>query len=80
MPAEVVPGMGSMPRRARHLIPLDLPHRREVVAACAVKATAVVSSALPSVAVMVSLACAEVEDSVVVNTPCALVVPVVAPK
>jgi hypothetical protein len=28
--------MGSMPRRARHLIPLDLPHRREVVAACAV--------------------------------------------
>ena len=46
----------------------------------AVKATAVVSSALPSVAVMVSLACAEVEDSVVVNTPCALVVPVVAPK
>jgi hypothetical protein len=28
--------MGSMPRRARHLIPLDLPHRREVMAACAV--------------------------------------------
>jgi hypothetical protein len=28
--------MGSMPRRARHLIPLNLPHRREVVAACAV--------------------------------------------
>jgi len=28
--------MGSMPRRARHLIPLDLPHRREVIAACAV--------------------------------------------
>ena len=46
----------------------------------AVKATVVVSWAPPSVAVMVSLACAEVEDSVVVNTPCALVVPVVAPK
>ena len=28
--------MGSMPRRARHLIPMDLPHRREVMAACAV--------------------------------------------
>jgi hypothetical protein len=28
--------MESMPRRARHLIPLDLPHRREVMAACAV--------------------------------------------
>jgi hypothetical protein len=28
--------MGSMSRRARHLIPLDLPHRREVMAACAV--------------------------------------------
>jgi hypothetical protein len=28
--------MGSMPRRARYLIPLNLPHRREVVAACAV--------------------------------------------
>ena len=27
--------MGSMPRRARHLIPLSLPHRREVMAACA---------------------------------------------
>ncbi len=27
--------MGSMPRRARHLIPMDLPHRREVMAACA---------------------------------------------
>jgi hypothetical protein len=25
-----------MPRRARHLIPMDLPHRREVMAACAV--------------------------------------------
>jgi hypothetical protein len=28
--------MGSTRRRARHLIPLDLPHRREVMAACAV--------------------------------------------
>ena len=28
--------MGSMPRRARHLIPIDLPHRREAMAACAV--------------------------------------------
>jgi predicted aconitase with swiveling domain len=28
--------MESMPRRARHLISLDLPHRREVMAACAV--------------------------------------------
>ena len=27
--------MGSMPRRARHLIPLSLPHRREAMAACA---------------------------------------------
>jgi hypothetical protein len=27
--------MGSMPRRARHLIPVNLPHRREVMAACA---------------------------------------------
>ena len=27
--------MGSMPRSARHLIPLGLPHRREVMAACA---------------------------------------------
>jgi hypothetical protein len=34
--SEVVPGMGSMPRRARHLIPMNLPHRREVIAACAV--------------------------------------------
>jgi hypothetical protein len=28
--------MESMPRRARHLIPMDLPHRREIMAACAV--------------------------------------------
>jgi hypothetical protein len=28
--------MGSMPRRARHLISMDLPHRREAMAACAV--------------------------------------------
>jgi hypothetical protein len=28
--------MGSLPRRARHLIPMNLPHRREVMAACAV--------------------------------------------
>ena len=27
--------MGSMPRRARHLIPVNLPHRREVMGACA---------------------------------------------
>jgi hypothetical protein len=27
MPAEVVPGAGSMPRRARHLIPTQLPRR-----------------------------------------------------
>lgn len=36
MPAEVVPGAGSMPRRARHLIPAQLPRRGEVIAACAV--------------------------------------------
>src|SRR5260370_10748762 len=36
MSAEVVPGAGSMPRRARHLIPTPLPHRGEVVAAFAV--------------------------------------------
>src|SRR5579872_5496701 len=36
MPAEVVPGTGSMPRRARHLIPTQLPRRGEVVAAFAV--------------------------------------------
>jgi hypothetical protein len=36
MPAEVVPGAGSMPRRARHLIPTQLPRRGEVIAACAV--------------------------------------------
>ena len=28
--------MGSMPRRARHLIPAGLPHRRRVMAGCAV--------------------------------------------
>jgi hypothetical protein len=32
----MVPWTGSAPRRARHLIPTDLPRRREVVAACAV--------------------------------------------
>jgi hypothetical protein len=32
----MVPWTGSVPRRARHLIPADLPRRREVVAACAV--------------------------------------------
>jgi hypothetical protein len=36
MSAEVVPGAGSTPRRARHLIPTQLPHRGEVVAAFAV--------------------------------------------
>jgi hypothetical protein len=36
MPAEVVPGAGAMPRRARHLIPTQLPRRGEVVAAFAV--------------------------------------------
>src|SRR5580693_2308613 len=36
MSAEVVPGAGSMPRRARHLIPTQLPRRGEVVAAFAV--------------------------------------------
>lgn len=36
MPAEVVPGAGPMPRRARHLIPTQLPRRGEVIAACAV--------------------------------------------
>jgi hypothetical protein len=36
MPAEVVPGAGAMPRRARHLIPTQLPRRGEVVAASAV--------------------------------------------
>jgi hypothetical protein len=35
MPVEVVPGTGSMPRRARHLIPTQLPRRGEVIAACA---------------------------------------------
>ncbi len=32
----MVPWTGSVPRRARHLIPTDMPRRREVVAACAV--------------------------------------------
>jgi hypothetical protein len=36
MPAEVVPGAGPAPRRARHLIPTHLPRRGEVIAACAV--------------------------------------------
>lgn len=36
MQAEVVPGAGSMPRRARHLIPTELPRRGEVMAAFAV--------------------------------------------
>ena len=36
MPAELVPGAGAMPRRARHLIPTQLPRRGEVVAAFAV--------------------------------------------
>ncbi|MFY9654929.1 MAG: hypothetical protein WAK38_33680, partial [Trebonia sp.] len=36
MSAEVVPGAGAMPRRARHLIPTQLPRRGEVVAAFAV--------------------------------------------
>ena len=36
MSAEWVPGAGSMPRRARHLIPAQLPRRGEVVAAFAV--------------------------------------------
>ena len=36
MPAEVVPGAGPAPRRARHLIPTQLPRRGEVIAACTV--------------------------------------------
>lgn len=36
MPAEVVPGAGSTPRRARYLIPTQFPRRGEIVAACAV--------------------------------------------
>ena len=62
---------------------VGLATRVEVVAEAwcpRLKVTGVVSWALPSVAVMVSVACAEVDDSVVVNTPCALVVPEVAPK
>lgn len=36
MAAEMVPWTGSVPRRARHLIPTGLPRRRETVAGCAV--------------------------------------------
>jgi hypothetical protein len=36
MPVEMVPGTGGAPRRARYLIPTQLPRRGEVVAACAV--------------------------------------------
>jgi hypothetical protein len=36
MPAEVMPGAAPAPRRARHLIPTELPRRGEVIAACAV--------------------------------------------
>jgi hypothetical protein len=36
MPAEVVPGTGSTPRRARYLIPARFPRRGEIAAACAV--------------------------------------------
>jgi hypothetical protein len=36
MPAEVVPGTGSTPRRARYLIPARFPRRGETAAACAV--------------------------------------------
>ena len=36
MSADVVPGAGSTLRRARHLIPADLPRRGEVIAACLV--------------------------------------------
>jgi hypothetical protein len=36
MPAEVVTGPGKAPRRARYLIPTQLPRRGELVAACAV--------------------------------------------
>src|SRR4029077_20030472 len=55
--------------------------RVEVVAegAPGLKVTDVVSCTLPSVAVMVSV-WATVEASVVVNTPCALVVPEIVPK
>jgi hypothetical protein len=38
MSAEVVPGTGPAPRRARHLIPAELPRRGEVIAACVVLA------------------------------------------
>ena len=36
MSAEVMPGAGPAPRRARHLIPAEFPRRGEVIAACAV--------------------------------------------
>jgi hypothetical protein len=36
MPAEVLPGTGSTPRRARYLLPTQFPRRGEVTAACAV--------------------------------------------
>lgn len=36
MPAQVVPGKGNAPRRARYLIPTQLPRRGELLAACAV--------------------------------------------
>src|SRR5215831_16232006 len=36
MPAEVMPGAESMPRRARHLVPTQLPRRGEAMAAFAV--------------------------------------------
>jgi hypothetical protein len=36
MPAEVMQGTAPAPRRARHLIPMELPRRGEVIAACAV--------------------------------------------
>jgi hypothetical protein len=36
MPAEVLPGTGSTPRRARYLIPTEFPRRGEFTAACAV--------------------------------------------
>ena len=55
--------------------------RVEVVAdgAPGLNVTEVDSCTLPSVAVMVSV-CATVEASVVVNTPCALVMPEIVPK
>ena len=41
MPAEVGPGTGPAPRRARYLIPEQLPRRGEIVAACVVVLLAV---------------------------------------